>query len=491
MAFPPFANQFNCHGVDRFSERNNAPHLGRRVVLHLLRIKRKRFGAKRTFSRWRGERMRQLSRSMPLSSDSLSGKAAALDRADPLARFRAEFHLRPGEIYLDGNSLGLQCRAADAAAQRILREWRELGINGWTDAQPAWVDLPERIGTALAPLLGAAPDQICLTSSTTGNLHQLLATLYAPTAQRNVIVGDALNFSSDAHAIASHLRARGLDPATHYREVASRDGRTLDEDDLIAALTPDVQLAVWPAVLFTSGQLLDVARLTHAAQERGVLVVWDCSHSVGAVPHAFDAGGVDAAFWCSYKYLNGGPGAVGGLYLNRRHHALAPGIAGWWGVKLERRFAMSHTHEPAAGAAAFHVGTPHLLSLAPLGGALEMFAAAGGMEPLRAKSLALTAWLMELIDTELAGLGFSIVNPRDDARRGGHVALAHPEAWRLCQALKEAGIVPDFRQPDVIRLAPTALYNSFADCAEAVARLKHIVTTRTHEQFAARTGGVT
>jgi kynureninase len=426
-----------------------------------------------------------------MPSTPLLEKAAALDRADPLARLRAEFYVQPGEIYLDGNSLGLLCRPAEAAAQRALAEWRTLGINGWTDAAPPWVELPERIAARLAPLIGAAPEQICLTSSTTGNLHQLLATLFQPAGTRNVILGDQLNFSSDAHAITSHLRLRGLDPARHYREVRSRDGRTLHEDDLIAALTPDVGLAVLPAVLFTSGQLLDVARLTRAARDRGVPIVWDCSHSIGAVPHAFDADDVDAAFWCSYKYLNAGPGAVGGLYLSRRHSARAPGLAGWWGVKLSRRFAMSHVHEPADAAAALHVGTPHVLSLAPLGGALELFTAAGGIAPLRAKSLALTAYLMELIDAELAPLGFRVVNPRADAARGGHVALAHPEAWRLCQALKEAKVVPDFRQPDVIRLAPTALYNRFADCAEAVARLKTIVETRAFEKFAARTGGVT
>lgn len=418
-------------------------------------------------------------------------KAAALDRADALARWRAEFHVRPGEIYLDGNSLGLLCRPAEAAAVRALAEWRALGINGWTDATPPWVDLPETIAAQLAPLIGAAPDEICLTSSTTGNLHQLLATLFQPAAGRSVILGDQLNFSSDAHAITSHLRLRGLDPAKHYREVQSRDGRTLLEADIVAAFAPDVQLAVLPAVLFTSGQLLDVARLTRAARERGVRLVWDCSHSIGAVPHAFDADGVDAAFWCSYKYLNAGPGAVGGLYLNRRYFDRAPGLAGWWGVKLSRRFAMAHVHEPAAGAAALHVGTPHLLSLAPLGGALELFAAAGGIAPLRAKSLALTRFLMELIDAELAPLGFEVANPRNDAARGGHVALAHPEAWRICQALKAARVVPDFRPPGIVRLAPAALYNTFADCAEAVARLKTVMTTRAYERFAARPGGVT
>jgi kynureninase len=417
--------------------------------------------------------------------------AAALDRADPLARWRAEFHLPAGQIYFDGNSLGLLSRPAESTVQRVLAEWRTLGIAGWTDAATPWVSLCESIAAQLAPLVGAAANQICVTSSTTGNLHQLLATLFAPTRERRVILGDELNFPSDAHAITSHLRQRGLDPAVHYREVRSRGGRTLEEADIIAAFTPDVQIAVLPAVLFTSGQLLDLARLTREAHARGILIGFDCSHSIGAVPHAFDAGGVDFAFWCSYKYLNAGPGAVGGLYLNRRHHAHAPGLAGWWGVKLERRFAMSHTHEAALGAPALHVGTPHLLSVAPLQGSLEIFAAAGGIAPLRQKSLALTTWLMELADAHLAPLGFQVVTPREPARRGGHVSLAHAEAWRICQALKQAGVVPDFRPPDVVRLAPTALYNSYSECVAVVERLQQIVSSRTYENFLAARAGVT
>lgn len=426
---------------------------------------------------------------MPFAA--LRDHAAALDRADPLARLRAEFHLPAGQIYLDGNSLGLLSRPAEAAARRVLDEWRTLGIGGWTDATPPWVSLCETIATQLAPLVGAAPDELCVTSSTTGNLHQLLATLFDPAATRRVILGDELNFPSNAHAIASHLRLRGLDPATHYREVRSRDGRTLNEDDIIAAFAPDVQIAVLPSVLFTSGQRLDLARLTREAHARGIVIGFDCSHSIGAVPHAFDADGVDFAFWCSYKYLNAGPGAVGGLYLHRRHHTRAPGLAGWWGVALGRRFAMSHTHEAAAGAAALHVGTPHILSVAPLQGTLELFAAAGGIAPLRAKSLALTSWLIELADAHLASLGFTVVTPRDPARRGGHVSLAHPEAWRICQALKAAGVVPDFRPPDVVRLAPTALYNSYSDCVAAIARLHHIAVTRSYETFPAHRGSVT
>lgn len=410
---------------------------------------------------------------------------AALDRADPLARFREEFYLTPGQIYLDGNSLGLLSRRAEASLARVVEQWRTLGIDGWTEAVPPWLTLAETAAAQLAPLVGAEADEICLTGQTTANLHQLLATLFdAAHPTRRTILGDALNFASDAYALQSHLRLRGLDPTTHLRLVPSRDGRTLAMADLVAALAaPDLQLAVLPAVLFTSGQLLDLAALTREAHARGVLIGFDCSHSIGAVPHALDRDGVDFAFWCNYKYLGAGPGAVGGLYVNRRHFDRAPGLAGWWGVRADRRFAMAAQHEPATGAAALHVGTPHILSLAPLLGSLALIAEAGGIAALRAKSLAQTELLMALADAELAPHGFRIANPRAAAERGGHVALAHADAWRICQALKAAGVVPDFRRPDLIRLAPAPLHTRFADCAEAIARLKTIMTTRTYESF--------
>lgn len=417
---------------------------------------------------------------------SMTADPAALDAADPLARFRAEFYLPPGKIYLDGNSLGPLSRRAETHLTRVVGEWRTLGIDGWTKASPPWLTLAEAVAEKLAPFLGCGADELCVTGQTTANLHQLLATLFDPAhPTRRVILGDALNFASDTYALESHLRLRGLDPATHLRLIPSRDGRVLRLDDVLAALAaPDVQLVVLPAVVFTSGQLLDVATLTRKARERGVLVGWDCSHSIGAVPHAFGSeAGPDFAFWCHYKWLNAGPGAVGGLFLHRRHHRRAPGLAGWWGVRADRRFAMSPQHEPAAGAAALHVGTPHLLSLAPLLGSLELLAEAGGPCALRAKSLALTDFLLAAIDRELAPLGVTVVTPRGAPARGGHLALAHPEAWRLCQALKAAGVVSDFRAPDLIRLAPSPLYTSFADCAEAVARLKLVLTTRAYEQF--------
>jgi kynureninase len=420
---------------------------------------------------------------MPDAAPRPAVDVGALDRADPLARFRSEFFLPPGQIYLDGNSLGLLSRRAEAALQRAVEAWRTLGINGWSDAEPRWLTLAESIAGQLAPLVGAQPETLCLTGQTTLNLHQLLATLFDPAhPTRRVIVGDALNFASDTYALQSHLRLRGLDPAAHLRLIPSHDGRSLALADIVAAISaPDVQLLVLPAVQFNSGQLVDLATITRAAHERGVLVGFDCSHSIGAVPHSFDADAVDFAFWCNYKWLNAGPGAVGGLYLNRRHFDRAPGLAGWWGVRSERRFLMSPQHERAIGAGALQIGTPHILSLAPLLGSLELITSAGGVAALRQKSLALTEVLLECIDRELTPHGFSVATPRAADARGGHVAIAHPDAWRYSQALKDAGVVPDFRYPDIIRLAPSPLYTRFADCAEAIARLRHIVATRAHE----------
>lgn len=415
--------------------------------------------------------------------------AAALDRADPLAPWRDEFFLPAGRIYLDGNSLGLLSRPAEAALLRVVEQWRTLGIDGWTGADPAWLTLADRAAAALAPLVGAEPQSIAATGQTTANLHQLLATLFEPARPgRRTLVGDTLNFASDAYALQSHLRQRGLDPAQHLRLIPSRDGRVLRLDDILAAFTDDVQLAVLPAVVFTSGQLLDVATLTRKAHERGILIGFDCSHSIGAVPHAFDRDGVDFAFWCTYKWLNAGPGAAGGLYLNSKHHGRAPGLAGWWGVRPDRRFAMAPQHEPADGAAALHIGTPPILALAPLLGSLELIAAAGGAAALREKSLALTDFLLARIEAELGSFGFTVSTPRGHLARGGHLALAHPDAARICRALKAAGVVPDFRGPDLIRLAPSPLYTRFADCADAISCLRQIMEKRDYEAWASEPG---
>ena len=373
-------------------------------------------------------------------------------------------------------------------SRRRCAYWRsggESGVEGWTEAQPAWFSLSEEISGQVAALVGAEADSVIVTGSTTVNLHQLLATLYAPNVERGVILTDTLAFPSDIYAMESHLRLRGLDPARFLRKVGSRDGRTLDENEVIAALTPDVQMAILPSVVYTSGQLLDMAQITQAARERGVCLGWDCSHSIGAIPHQLDAWGADFAFWCHYKYLNAGPGAVGGLYLNRRHFGKGPGLAGWWSSDKTRQFDMAHTLIPARGAGALQIGTPHLLSLAPLSGALQIHQEAG-IERIRAKSLALTAFLRRAAEGLLAESGVGFATPPENYRRGGHLALTHPKAAQLSKALRRAGVIPDFRPPDIVRLAPVALYTSFADCLEAILRLRDILQTGAHRNATER-----
>jgi kynureninase len=409
--------------------------------------------------------------------------ARQCDTQDTLARFREEFTLRPGQIYLDGNSLGLLSVRAEKSLLRVLEDWKNLGIEGWMHGEPDWFTFAEQLGQRTAPLIGAKPEEVIVTNSTTVNLHQLLATLYMPEAPRTAILTDALAFPSDRYAIESHLRLRGRDPETDLKIVPSRDGLTLDESEIVTAMTDDIQIIVLPAVLYTSGQLLDIPGLTEEAHKRGIVVGFDCSHSIGAVPHRLSDWGVDFAFWCSYKYLNGGPGAAGGLYLNRRHFGRLPGLAGWFGSRKDTQFDMSPLMEPAEDAGRLQIGTPNILSMAPLLGSLEMIEEAGS-ERIRAKSLALTAYLRTLIEKELTAFGFTFATPQEDARRGGHVALVHPEAVRICRALKPVGVLPDYRPPHIVRLAPVALTTSFLDCYQAVQRLRDIMEHCRYEEYA-------
>lgn len=418
-----------------------------------------------------------------------------LDERDELARFANQFYKTPGQIYLDGNSLGLLSKSAEASLLRALHEWKTLAISGWMEAVPPWFTLAEELARDMAPLLGASADEIIIANSTTVNLHQLLATLYHPNEangdgiQRTKLLATALDFPSDIHAMQSQIRLRGLDPDEHLVRVPSRDGLTIDEDDIIAAMTPDVHAAVLPSVLYASGQLLDMARLARTARERGVLIGFDCSHSVGVVPHRLSEWGVDFAVWCSYKYLSAGPGAAGGLFLNRRHCA-RPGLAGWFGSRKEAQFDMAHDFDPASGAGALQIGTPPILAMAPLSGALQIVNKAG-IERLRHKSLALTDYLMALVEEQLTEHGFALGNPRECERRGGHIALRHPEAARICRALRQSGVVPDYRRPDIIRLAPSPLYTSFSECHGAVRRLQHIMDARLWRNISPEHGLVT
>lgn len=389
--------------------------------------------------------------------------ASVVDTHDAGAPARNRFRL-PARAYLIGNSLGPLSDAAERAVADAMATWRDHGIAGWVRGSPPWIGLTGRVAELLSPIVGAPARDVCVTGSTTINLHQLLSTLYLPTPTRDSVVIDALAFPTDRYAVESHLRVRGRDPGRAMLVVPSRDNATLDEAEVESVLArPEVALAVLPAVVFKSGQLLDLQRVTRAARARGVVIGWDCSHAVGAVPLNLDALDADFAFWCSYKYLNGGPGATAGLWLNPRRHGQAlPGMAGWFGVDPERQFQMLPEFIPADGAARMQTGSPHVLSLAPLLGALQVFADAGGIDAMRARSLALTQRLIDAVDAKLTNAhGVRVITPRSPARRGGHVAIAHPRAEEICRRLaEEHGVLVDFRQPNVLRITPAALYNT-------------------------------
>ena len=400
--------------------------------------------------------------------------AITLDEQDVLKMYRQEFYVKPNTIYMDGNSLGLLSKRAEKSVLTLLDSWKQYGIDGWTKGQHPWFYFPESLSEMCAPLLGASKDEVIITGSTTANLHQLLASFYRPEGKRTKIVADELNFPSDLYAISSQLSLHGFHAEEHMILVKSRDGQTLQEEDIINAMTDEVALIVLPSVLYRSGQVLDIQLLTEAAHERKIMIGFDLCHSIGSVPHELDKWDVDFAFWCNYKHLNGGPGATGGLFVNRKHFGRKPGLAGWFGSDKTKQFDMSTQMVPAGDAGAYQIGTPHILSSAPLLGSLEMFQEVG-MEAIREKSLKLTNYMMMQIELELGEYNFVIANPRESIKRGGHIFLAHNEAARICKALKEHQVIPDFRSPNGIRLAPVALYNSFEDVWSTVQILKKIM----------------
>ena len=408
--------------------------------------------------------------------------ALKLDKNDCLASFRNEFYVMDGKIYLDGNSLGLLSKRSETSLLTLLDSWKQFGIDGWMEGENAWFDLSERLGGRLASLIGALPVEVIVSGSTTSNLHQMIATFYQPQGEKVKILADELNFPSDIYAIQSELKLKGFDPHTHLVQVSSRDGRIIEEDDIIRAMTDDIALIVLPSVLYRSGQILNMKRLTEEAHQRGIIIGFDLCHSIGAIPHELSDWGVDFAVWCNYKYLNSGPGSVGGLYVHKKHFGQVPGLAGWFSSRKDKQFDMEHVLTPASHAGAYQMGTPHILSMAPLIGSLEIFEEAG-LKNIRNKSLLMTRYMMDLIKYELREMEFSLGNPIEDSRRGGHVFLEHQEAARICKALKVNGVIPDFRAPNGIRLAPVALYNTFKEVWETVQILKRIMTDEEYKQF--------
>jgi len=428
------------------------------------------------------------------------------DAADPLGEYREHFSVPDGERYMDGNSLGLASDTALATLERVVDEWRALAIRGWEAADPDWFHYGEHLGDLLAPLVGAREPEVVVANSTTVNIHTLIGTFLDtlpgtpagpdPSADPPAVLVNDLDFPTDHYAIRAQFRQRGIDPDEALVAVESRDGRTVEEADIEAAFRErdDVGIVFMPSVLYRSGQLLDIDRITAAAHEHGALAGFDCAHSIGAVDHALgtagaDDEGVDFAVWCSYKYLNAGPGATAGLYVHERHHGTTPALAGWWGNDKSTQFEMRHTYEGADSAGAWQIGTVPMLSSAPIEGATELVREAG-IDAVREKSLALTDYLIELVDDRL-GDDFSVGTPRERASRGGHVAIEHPEGYRVSEALRDRGVVVDFRPPNVVRVCPAPLYTRYEDVWQVVETIEEIVESDVHLEYEPRGGGVT
>ena len=409
--------------------------------------------------------------------------ARAADAADPLARYRGEFHFPDGPdgpaIYLCGNSLGLQPRRAMTEVGRVLADWQRLAVLGHHGGGADWMNYEYQLAQSLARLVGAGPTEVIAMHSLTINLHLLMASFYRPTPGRQVVLIERGAFPSDRYAVVSQLRWHGLDERDAFVELAPRDGEDcLRNEDIIGAierLGGRLALVLMPGIQYLTGQALDMPGIARAAHAVGAVAGFDLAHAVGNIPLSLHDWDADFAVWCSYKYLNSGPGATAGAFVHERHHAPStPRLAGWWGNELETRFEFAQRFRPARGAAGWQVSNHPVIAMAPLRASLEQFDAAG-MPALVAKSRRLTAYLEFLLEEHLADR-LQLITPRDPLARGAQLSLRMREgatAGRLTfDRLIARGVICDWREPDVIRLAPAPLYNSFEDCWSAVEILR-------------------
>lgn len=413
--------------------------------------------------------------------------AAALDAADPLRSFRSRFvHDDSGLIYLDGNSLGrLPLVAADALTDLVTRQWGSRLIRSWNES---WFDLPERLGDKLARLLGAQPGEIVIADSTSVNLFKLVVAALRARPGRTRILTDDLNFPSDYYILQGAIDLLG--DAHTLEIIRAQDGIHGPAEAIAAALDDRVALVTLSHTVFKSAYTYDMAALNAAAHAAGALVLWDLSHSAGSVPVDLTESDADLAVGCTYKYLNGGPGAAAFLYIRHdlQPHLRNP-ITGWMGQT--NPFDFGEQSHPLPGIRGFLSGTPSVLAMTAIENGVDLLLEAG-MPALRAKSLAMTDYFIQLWRTQLEPVGFRLNAPLDARRRGSHISLGHADAWRIDQALiAEMNVLPDFRQPDNIRLGFAPLYNSFTDLHTAAAALRRIVDDRLYEKYAASATAVT
>ncbi|OIW33639.1 kynureninase [Coniochaeta ligniaria NRRL 30616] len=458
-----------------------------------------------------------------MASSHRRDRARQLDREDPLASTRSEFNIPSkaaiasnrlvdksaasttgsaspvdGEasVYLCGNSLGLQPKRTVTRLQQYLSTWATQGVQGHfkpldDSPLPTWLDADARAAELIAPVVGADKSEVAVMQTLTANLHFLMSAFYRPDINgRHKIILESKAFPSDHFAVETQLRHHGLSPETSMITLKSphSEDNVLTTDDITSAIAEHADstaLILLPGIQYYTGQLLDIRTITAFAHKHGIFIIWDLAHAVGNVPLALHDWDVDAAAWCTYKYLNGGPGCIGGMFVHSRNSAVSKDItdekpeegyqnrlAGWWGNDKKTRFVMANRFHPVGGAAGFQLSNPSILDITSLSASLEVFELAGGVSELRKKSLKLTAFLETLFnemsaeDKEL----FRIITPSDPNQRGAQlsVMLSNGLLHTVMKELEARGVIVDERKPDVIRVAPAPLYNKFEDCVDFI-----------------------
>ena len=406
------------------------------------------------------------------------------DAADPLRAFRTRFGVPRDErgeplLYLCGHSLGLMPLTARDEIAQELEDWERLGVLGHHIARRPWIPYQEALGVQMAQLIGCREDEAVVMNSLTINLHLMLASFFRPVSQRRRILIEAGAFSSDRYAVISQLQWHGLDPRESLIELSPPMGEDVIREELIERVLAqrggEIALVLWPGVQYLTGQAFDLARIAAAAHQAGAVIGFDLAHSVGNMPLALSESKPDFAVWCSYKYLNAGPGAIAGCYVNARHFTTSgrERLAGWWGNDTASRFEMTHEFQAAAGASGFQVSNQAVLSTAPLIASLAIFRQAG-MARLRAKSVALSEFLGQLLAERIPRL--RIVTPQETSARGAQVSLRIDDGAKRGRKvfawLMQHGVVCDWREPDIIRVSLVPLYNGFEDAFNFVERLQ-------------------
>jgi kynureninase len=407
--------------------------------------------------------------------------AIAMDERDPLKDYQRRFFFpkteRGGCVYLCGHSLGLQPKTVAAYVNEDLEAWANLGVEAHFCAKNPWMPYHRLLTEQMAELVGAKPVEVVVMNSLTVNLHLMMVSFYSPTPARHKILVERGAFPSDQYAVKSQIKFHGFDPESALIELTPRSGESClhgeDIEALIERRGEEIALILLGGVNYATGQAFDMAGITRAGRARGCVVGFDLAHAAGNLLLRLNEWGPDFAVWCSYKYLNGGPGCIAGCFVHERHNRDLdlPRLAGWWGHDEASRFLMGPNFQPMVGAEGWQLSNPSIISLAALRASMDIFHEAG-MERLRTKSIVLTSYLEFLLNQNPSS-SFSIVTPHEEERRGAQLSIRIPRNGRiLCDKLAEEGVICDWREPDMLRVAPVPLYNSFQDVLLFVERFR-------------------